>query len=30
MKIDHDYLKELLEAFEASDSPTTDIQKLEQ
>jgi hypothetical protein len=29
MKIDHEYLKKLLEAFEASDTPTTDIQELE-
>lgn len=28
MKIDHDYLKGLLEAFEASDSPDTDITEL--
>ncbi|GAA5446117.1 hypothetical protein Misp06_04326 [Microbulbifer sp. NBRC 101763] len=30
MKIDHDYLKGLLEAFEASNSPTTNIQELDQ
>lgn len=30
MKIDQDYLKGLLEAFEASDNPTTDIEELEQ
>ncbi|WP_073381697.1 DUF2513 domain-containing protein [Edwardsiella piscicida] len=29
MKIDHDYLKGLLEAFEASQSPQTDIYELE-
>ncbi|HCF8333751.1 TPA: DUF2513 domain-containing protein [Klebsiella pneumoniae] len=28
MKIDHEYLKGLLEAFECSDKPETDIQKL--
>ena len=28
MKIEHEYLKGLLEAFEASDAPTTDIYKL--
>ncbi len=28
MKIDHDYLKGLLEAFEASDEPQTDIKGL--
>ena len=28
MKIDHDYLKGLLEAFEASDEPQTDIKAL--
>ncbi|MDM5131848.1 DUF2513 domain-containing protein [Aeromonas piscicola] len=30
MKIEHEYLKGLLEAFEASDAPTTDIKELEQ
>lgn len=30
MKIDHDYLKGLLEAFEASSSPTTDINALKE
>ncbi|MDU7382441.1 MAG: DUF2513 domain-containing protein [Enterobacteriaceae bacterium] len=30
MKIDHEYLKGLLESFEASDEPYTDISKLEQ
>jgi len=29
VKIDHEYLKGLLEAFEASETPTTDIQELE-
>ena len=29
MKIDQDYLKGLLEAFEAADKPTTDIEELE-
>ncbi|MDP2607735.1 MULTISPECIES: DUF2513 domain-containing protein [unclassified Oceanobacter] len=29
MKIDQEYLKGLLEAFEASNTPTTDIKKLE-
>ncbi|AZI87174.1 DUF2513 domain-containing protein [Kosakonia sp. CCTCC M2018092] len=29
MKIDHDYLKGLLEAFEASGEPQTDIRKLQ-
>lgn len=29
MKIDQDYLKRLLEAFEASDQPTTNIENLE-
>lgn len=29
MKIDHDYLKGLLEAFEASNKPQTDIKDLE-
>lgn len=29
MKVDHEYLKSLLEAFEASDGPTTDIGELE-
>lgn len=29
MRIDHEYLKGLLEAFEASDTPTTDIRELE-
>jgi hypothetical protein len=28
MKIEQDYLKGLLEAFESSDNPTTDIQEL--
>lgn len=28
MKIDHDYLKELLEAFEVSDEPVTNIERL--
>ena len=28
MKIDHEYLKGLLEAFEASEGPQTDIKKL--
>jgi len=28
MKIDHEYLKGLLEAFESSESPVTDIDKL--
>lgn len=28
MKIDHEYLKGLLEPFEASDTPTTDINEL--
>ncbi|MHA7000162.1 DUF2513 domain-containing protein [Aeromonas schubertii] len=28
MKIDNEYLKGLLEAFEASDTPTTDIEEL--
>ncbi len=30
MKIDQDYLKGLLEAFEASETPITDIMKLEE
>ena len=30
MKIDHEYLKGLLEAFEASEGPQTDINKLKQ
>lgn len=30
MKIDHDYLKGLLEAFEASETPDTDIDRLGQ
>lgn len=30
MKIDHEYLKGLLEAFEASEGPQTDIKKLKQ
>lgn len=28
MKINHSYLKKILDAFEASDTPTTDIEKL--
>ena len=29
MKIDHEYLKGLLEAFEASEEPHTDIKQLQ-
>jgi len=29
MKIDHDYLKRLLDAFESSETPTTDLYELE-
>jgi repressor of nif and glnA expression len=30
MKIDQEYLKEMLEAFQSAENPTTDIQELEQ
>lgn len=29
MKIDHDYLKKLLEAYQAAEGPTTDLKELQ-
>lgn len=29
MKIDHDYLKKLLEAYQSAEGPTTDLKELQ-